>query len=449
MPSASELELDLDGCMGSEAGLLQLGSNRDCINMPEQESLMAEGQQVHNPELDIENLLSELEKQEAEPDLAENIFNQEGMAQLIVVKGFDSDQGSMGDSVHDPPAHWLASSPVDSGMDDRMVNLPVYYNNPGTPTNSDQLEYANWLDIFHPGHITWERDMSGSDYGPDGYMGWLDSPSPDQPTPLSPIFPVFPPDREIEVKNPSTNPNTGTPVTKHYGGCPCNVCNRLSPQADNLSRALSFPADLKEVARKLEAWKESELLEVDVDKVHREAEIEEREIIREYQYISMIRTSRAEALEHEMDRIWADCPFQEPNTLELVEVSTHSLQWVDEIHFSNDQDLLLAARSTSDHDTKFSEEYFLTSLVGQSTLPPMSTDQGVDADKLHAEATAEEVFLQTQIWRADQSRAVAEAVRRLQLDKKVDDFEIECDEVIKGVRDGEDRTETLNPPYPP
>ena len=82
-------------------------------------------------------------------------------------------------------------------------------------------------------------------------------------------------------------------------------------------------------------------------------------------------------------------------------------------------------------------------------MPPMSTDQGVDADKLHAEATAEEVFLQTQIWRADQSRAVAEAVRRLQLDKKVDDFEIECDEVIKGVRDGEDRTETLNPPYPP
>ena len=82
-------------------------------------------------------------------------------------------------------------------------------------------------------------------------------------------------------------------------------------------------------------------------------------------------------------------------------------------------------------------------------LPPMSTDQGVDVDKLHAEAIADEVHLQTQIWRADRSRAVAEAVRRLQLDKKLDDFEMKHDEVIEGVKDGKDKTETLNPPYPP
>ena len=150
-----------------------------------------------------------------------------------------------------------------------------------------------------------------------------------------------------------------------------------------------------------------------------------------------------------MELEWAESPFRELDTHEDMNGLNHSMQWVDEIHLLHDQDLEFADRSISCHDIEFSEEYFLTGLIGQSSIPPTDVDPEIDVGRLHAEAIAEETYLQTQVWRADRSRATAEAVTRLKSEKRLDDFEAQSDEILEGVMGGVDKTKALNPPYPP
>ena len=243
-------------------------------------------------------LLQELRVQERIPSELDNLEVRDlALPEPIVCRGFDSDSGSMGHSIADPQPYWPEpANSVDSGVDQRMVNLPIHWNNAESP-NSSQLEYSNWIDIYAPGNMVMGPDDapdSGSDYGPEGHVDWEDWDSSQAYS--SPPFPPFPPNRSFEYSNNNSMQLSPviTPILKHLPGCGCNGCNRLSPVQGGTSTNLSFPVDPISVTRRLEAFLELERLQVNVDEVHRAAEIEEREIITEYYYLQRISTPRSQ-----------------------------------------------------------------------------------------------------------------------------------------------------------
>ena len=112
------------------------------------------------------------------------------------------------------------------------------------------------------------------------YNEWLQS-SPPIPVASPPESILFPPfrtenvDQQIDQSlSGSERSDQRSPVFLHLQGCECNGCNRLSPIDKSDATTLSFPVDMQTVAKRLSALKEMWLLEVDVDAVHREADIE-------------------------------------------------------------------------------------------------------------------------------------------------------------------------------
>ena len=229
----------------------------------------------------IEMLIQELERQEEAPQEGNLIFQE--------IQGFDNESISLGSTVYDPPAFWIEETQtIDSGLDQRMVNLPVYHENVES-INSEQLEFENWMDLHQPGYMAGlgQLDDDTSSHAPESGDGepveWWQFPQeidfplhlPDPPTPHEQ-------DQEEDKSSPST------PVHIHPQGCVCMGCNRLSPLSEGGNDGLSFPADMEAVSARLRAIKERWLLEIDVDEVHRMAEIEEREIIREHRYLEQL-----------------------------------------------------------------------------------------------------------------------------------------------------------------
>ena len=248
--------------------------------------------------LDIKETLLALKTQEENRGLADLIFQLDQVENPnqnnLVIRGYDSESGSRGGSIADPPAFWINNdTSEDSGVGDRLVNLPVYLNNPGSPEGSDYLDHVNWIDIYAPGVMDWivdEPPSLSSDYGPDVAQEWQTS-SGATPQVQSPPFPLMiaPLEEPSPDYTPTSSQEQSTPVERHLEGCLCNGCIRFSP-ADNPSAELSFPADMIAVANRLEALKELWILEVDIDRVHREAEIEEREIITEFNLLQGLRS---------------------------------------------------------------------------------------------------------------------------------------------------------------
>ena len=191
------------------------------------------------------------------------------------------------------------SQTTDSGMDQRMVNLPIYYTNPES-VDSRQLEYENWLDMHQPGNAQWAAiqdahwaALQEAEDSPnvslvdseEFELGWINQDNFDFP--LDPAQSEHSENTEPEQSNES--PSEVSPVHIHLQGCECNGCNRLSPSTDGDSLSLSFPADMNAVAARLRALKELWLLEINVDMIHKTAEIEEREMIREFQVMDTLK----------------------------------------------------------------------------------------------------------------------------------------------------------------
>ena len=235
-------------------------------------------------ESSISELIVSLERQEADPHLAEGIFDS-----IQIMRGYDSDSQSMGESIHDPVAPWLWDDhPDDSGVDDRMVNMPVYRDNLDESIDSDQLDYQNYLDIFQPGHdlwgVHWEGDLSSeSDYGPGEHMNWVDAPDSSMISEPStpPISPPHPGGGGSEVEL-DTAGSPQTPVSVHLGGCLCNLCIRQSPLRDNPATTYSYPVDAQNLISRLKAHIELIHLSVDVGRLHHEYEAEAEGIRKEY-----------------------------------------------------------------------------------------------------------------------------------------------------------------------
>ena len=229
----------------------------------------------------IDMLLEELEKQEEAPEEGNLIFQE--------IQGFDNESVSLGSTIYDPPAFWIEETQtIDSGLDQRMVNLPVYHENVES-INSEQLEFENWMDLHQPGYMAGlgQLDDDTSSYAPESGdeepVEWWQFPQeidfplhlPDPPEPHEQ-------DQEEDKSSPCT------PVHIHPQGCVCMGCNRFSPLSEDGNDDLSFPVDMEAVSARLRAIKEQWLLEIDVDEVHRMAEIEEREIIREHRYLEQL-----------------------------------------------------------------------------------------------------------------------------------------------------------------
>ena len=130
--------------------------------------------------------------------------------------------------------------------------------------------------------------MASSDYGPEGFAGWLNE-SVDSSIPsLIASPPVSPPWPSIRLaKNSSTPLSTTSPSTPmhiHLRGCMCNGCNLFSPENREDRESFSYPVDLDRVVSRLQAYVDSAVLLVDIGRIHWHAELEEELLISEYQY---------------------------------------------------------------------------------------------------------------------------------------------------------------------
>ena len=239
----------------------------------------------------IELLLAELEKQEVNPMEVDMVFQA-----APVGPDYDNESGSLGSTVYDPPAFWLEDSQtIDSGLDHRMVNMPVYHENVES-INSEQLEFENWMDLHQPGYMAGlgllDDDTSSfaQNSDADEPVEWWQSPQELDFLPYS----LDPSGWDVEqgmdqIDQVEQVQSPPTPTFIHLQGCECLGCNRLSPSVEGEAEALSYPVDMVAVATRLRAVKERWLLEIDVDEVHRLADIEEREIIREHRFLEQIR----------------------------------------------------------------------------------------------------------------------------------------------------------------
>ena len=252
-----------------------------------------------------EDILENIEGQPFEVNtLMDDLLNQaEQPVELVpprendpqIIRGYDSDSGSFGGSIHDPDAPWLPQdTSQDSGTDDRMVNVPIYFNQHNISLTSSQLDFENWQDIFAPGAQQWDQNWeaasdSSSEYGPLGeFLGALNTSSTPSNPSLASSPPVSPPWPALAVQPESSTPVNLTspisPVHVHLEGCICLKCIRFSPIEGEGHGTFSYPVDLEAVARRLQAHIESVNLLVDVDRIHWNAELEEENMISEYYY---------------------------------------------------------------------------------------------------------------------------------------------------------------------
>ena len=390
-------EMGVDPRVIAEMGLLGLEQGNipsrgvdhwswNYLNNPNLEGLLETvGESSSHPPIEV--LLSSLMEQNS--GTSESIVSQNLHTPIQISRGFDNELESLAESVFDPPAFWLgASASTDSGLDGRMVNLPVYNLNADS-IDSDQLDYTNWLDIYAPGHVIWEEEEAnasdqGSNYGPDGYYGWLHSPSPIQ-TPDFPPFIPSPPEPSQDV----TSRTEGSPIFLHLEGCECNGCTRFSPQEEGLTNRLSFPVDAEEVSARLKGVIEKELLEVDISKVHRENDIEMREIIKEHQFREQYRLSRLA----EIDELEQEFP---PTSESLTTVD------IDEVH----------------RLAYLEEEEVIRDHLKQDVNPELQENLEAldmhltDIDSIHANAEADEDYTRQQFWKWSRSKDTATMVAR-------------------------------------
>ena len=247
---------------------------------------------IEGQPFEVNNLMDSLLEQAEQPvELVPPRDND----QIQIMRGYDSDSGSFGGSIHDPSAPWLPQdTSLDSGTDDRMVNLPVYYNQHNDSISSSQLDYENWQDIFAPNLQQWGQHWdnvsdSSSDYGPLGeLLGELNtSTTPSIPS-LASSPPVSPPWPAMAAQPDASTPRgldaSQSPVFVHLEGCNCLRCIRHSPGEGYANPTYSYPVDLAMVAKRLLAHIESVNLLVDVDLIHWNADLEVENMVAEYYY---------------------------------------------------------------------------------------------------------------------------------------------------------------------
>ena len=154
------------------------------------------------------------------------------------------------------------------------------------------------------------------------------------------------------------------------------------------------------------------MLKIDIDKVHRYADIEEREIIREAQYLGALYASKQAELEE----------VEEANLISqsaelFVDGSELSPMEIDEVHASAEQvqeDMI--AEQYCIQQEEYEEEQYLTSAAGQQSFP-FSPQIDVEAGELHAQAIADEEYNQRLIWKRSQSLSTALMVAKCQKEK--------------------------------
>ena len=310
-------------------------------------------------------------------------------ANLSPVRGYDSESGSLGESIHDPPAFWLQNSQsVDSGTDDRMVNVPVYFNNPESD-DSEYLDYTNWLDLYTPGHVIWEEEggepQSGSDYGPEHFLE--DSTPSISSGPSSPLFPFHPPQQiepppDIEVEDTTSEGSKSSPQEVHLPNCGCLRCNRFSPST--LSGRYSFPADMQEVANRLNFYIEHSNLEVQVDSLHQQADLDILEALQNLPIDPSEEEDVRSAWLHHMDLQEAQQEHYDIN--------------VDHIHAMSISAELETIREYRCDDSYLDNES-LDTLVSE-----------VDVDAIHLAVEAEEEYIKQKFWENQQGLATAAMV---------------------------------------
>ena len=309
-------------------------------------------------------------------------------ANLSPVRGYDSESGSLGESIHDPPAFWLQNSQSeDSGTDDRMVNVPVYFNNPESD-DSEYLDYTNWLDLYTPGHVIWEEEgaepQSGSDYGPEHLLE--DSTPSMSSGPSSPLFPFHPqqmePPPDIEVEDNTSEGSKLSPQEVHLPNCGCLRCNRFSPST--LSGRYSFPADMQEVANRLNFYIERSNLEVQVDSLHQQADLDILEALQSLPTDPLEEEDVRSAWLHHMDLQEAQQEHYDIN--------------VDHIH----------AMSIAAELEIIKEHRHDDSCLDNIGLDTPASE--VDVDAIHLAAEAEEEYIKQKFWENQQGLATAAMV---------------------------------------
>ena len=242
---------------------------------------------------------------------------------------------------------------------------------------------------------------SGSDYGPEAYLA--DGSDDDESNQMESNSPTFPFARASPLWQgyPEEFPNVAedeqTPWFVHFQGCECNGCNRLSPASGERASGPSYPVDAIMLSNRLKALIEKELLEIDIDQVHRAAEIEQREIITEFRFLQGMAEHREDELLDELIK-----------SLESVGPTDYSSAQLDESStiMGNNKDPATPHRASAE---------------------PL---QDVDIDVIHALAEAEEEYIRSRHleWAAGQDtiRMVSQCV----LDRRIDKLEKIADEVI-------------------
>ena len=310
-------------------------------------------------------------------------------AQLPPARGYDSESGSLGESIHDPPAFWLQNSQSeDSGTDDRMVNLPVYFNNPESE-DSEYLDYTNWLDLYTPGHINWVEEggepQSGSDYGPEHP---LEGSTPSISSgPASPLFPFHPPQQIISPPNMGSGNSTSespelSPQEVHWPHCNCLGCSRFSPTT--VGGHYSFPADMEEVARRLHSYVERSNLEVQVDSLHQQADLDILEALQS-----------------------SPTDLSEEDDIRSAWLLNMDLQEDSEEYYDIDIDLIHASGTLADLEIIREHRYNNSYLNHGDSDTPASE---VDIDMIHLAAEMEEEYIKQKFWEHQKGLATAAMV---------------------------------------
>ena len=157
--------------------------------------------------------------------------------------------------------------------------------------------------------------------------------------------------------------------------------------------------DMGEVARRLSAVLELEVLEVDVDGVHRAADIEEREIIREFRFLDSIRAREVSQAQEESGEEIDSQPAESVN-IDLVhwEAEQANQQIISEYHRTSDSEMTRNSLS-------------------------VNTVNELDIDQIHAEADADLVRIQDRFWSLSQALQTDYMVQRARLDHSIDRWE--------------------------